>query len=167
MGLSKAFDIINRDLLLAKLRVYGFSASALNLFYSFLKNRKQKVVINNKTSSSEVVIASIPQGSIDGLHTFILFINDLILFLYTTVLNNYAERSNLCALGIDKEETKRVLVEDFQTVIYWFYENYMTLIKEKVKICMGEDVGENETSQIPRQQKMNSSKEVKILGITN
>ena len=69
MDLSKAFDTINYDLLLAKVRAYGLSASALNLLYSYLKYRKQKVVINNKTSSSEVVIADVPQGSIDGLLT--------------------------------------------------------------------------------------------------
>ena len=85
MDLSKAFDTINHDLLLAKLRAYGFSTSALNLLYSYLKYRKQKVVINNKTNSSEVVIAGVRQGSIDGPLLFNLFINDLILFLYTAV----------------------------------------------------------------------------------
>ena len=55
IDLSKAFDTINRDLLLAKLRVYIFSTSASNSLYSYLKNTLQKVVINNKTSSSEVV----------------------------------------------------------------------------------------------------------------
>ena len=63
-----------------------------------MKYRKQKVVINNRTSSSEVVIASVPQGSIDGLLLFNLFINDLSLFLYTTVLSNYADDNNLYAL---------------------------------------------------------------------
>ena len=82
---SKAFDTMNHDLLLAKLRAYGFSTSALNLLYSYLKYRKQKVVINNKTNSSEVVIAGVRQGSIDGPLLFNLFINDLILFLYTAV----------------------------------------------------------------------------------
>ena len=60
MDLSRAFDAINHDLLLAKLRAHGFSTSALDLFYSYLKNRKQNVVINNKTSSSEAVIAGAP-----------------------------------------------------------------------------------------------------------
>ena len=61
MDLSKVFDIINHGLFLAKLRAYGFS----NLLYSYLKIRNQKVVINNKTSSTEAVIAGVPQGSID------------------------------------------------------------------------------------------------------
>ena len=112
MDLSKAFNTVNHDLLLAKLRAYGFSTSTLNLLCSYLKNRKQKVVINNKTSSSKVVTAGVPQGSIDGLLRLILFINNLFLFLYTTVLSNYADDNNLYAIGNDKEETKRALVED-------------------------------------------------------
>ena len=166
MDLSKTFDTINDDLLLAKLRVYCFSTSALNLLYSYLKYRKQKVVINNKTSSSEVVIAGVPQGSIDGPLLFNLFINDLILFLYIAVLSNYADDNNLYAISNDKEETKRALVKDFQTVISWFYENSMILNSERCHyMCMGKDVKENETLQISRQQKMIYSKEVEILGI--
>ena len=50
--------------------------------------------------------------------------NDLILFLHTTVLSNYADDNNLYAIDNDKEETKRTLVKDLQKVINWFYENY-------------------------------------------
>ena len=66
MDLSKAFDTINHDLLLGELRAYDFLTSALNLLYTYLKNRKQMVLINNKTNSSEVVITGAPQASIDG-----------------------------------------------------------------------------------------------------
>ena len=68
MDLSKAFDTINNDLLLAKRRAPGFSTSALNLLCSYLKNRKQKVVINNKTSSSEVVIAGVADSVLLTVH---------------------------------------------------------------------------------------------------
>ena len=105
-----------------------------------LKYRKQKVVINSKTISSEVVIAAVPLGSIDGPLLFNLFINGLILFLYTTVLSKYADYNNLYAIGNDKEETERALIKDFQTVINWFYENCMILNTEKCHCkCMVKD----------------------------
>ena len=66
MDLSNAFDTINHDLLIAKLKADGFSKEALKLMKSYLKNWKQKVQINNKFSSERDVIAGVPQGSIDG-----------------------------------------------------------------------------------------------------
>ena len=96
-----------------------------------------------------IVVAGVPQGSIDSLLLFSLFVNDLILFLYTTVLSNYADDNNLYAIGNDKEEIKRALVKDFQTVINWFHENYMILNTEKCHyMCMGEDVEEKKTLRI-------------------
>ena len=65
MDLSKVFDTINHDLLLAKLKAYGFSLNAVKLMCSYLKNRKQQVQINNKFSSEKIVIAGVPQDSID------------------------------------------------------------------------------------------------------
>ena len=50
--INKAFDNVNRGLLSAKRKAYGFSTSALKLLHSYLKNGKQ-------TSSSEVVIAGV------------------------------------------------------------------------------------------------------------
>ena len=51
MDLFKAFDTINYDLLLAKLDAYGFGKSALDLFYSNLTNKKQRVKINTTFST--------------------------------------------------------------------------------------------------------------------
>ena len=57
------------------------------------------------------------------------------------MLSNYADDNNLYAIDINKEQTERVLVEDFQTVIDWFYESYMFLNTGKCHyMCMGKDV---------------------------
>ena len=95
MDLSKAFDTINHDLLIAKLKAYGFSKEALKLLRSYLKNWKQKVQINNKFSSERDVIAGVPQGSADGSLLFNLFINDLIFLIEQCTLSNYADDNNL------------------------------------------------------------------------
>ena len=57
MDFSKVFDIINQDLLLAKLKAYCFSKQALSFTCSYLKNRRQRVQINNKFSSLKEAIA--------------------------------------------------------------------------------------------------------------
>ena len=64
--LSKAFNCIAQDLLIAKLEAHGFSKSALRYVYSYLKNRKQCVRKNNTYSNCQKIISDVPQGSILG-----------------------------------------------------------------------------------------------------
>ena len=54
MDLSKAFDCLNHEQLLAKMHVYGFSRSALTLIHSGLSNRKQMVKMNGSSEESGV-----------------------------------------------------------------------------------------------------------------
>ena len=135
MDLSKAFDTINHDLLLAKLKAYGFSINALDLMCSYLKNRKQSVQINNSFSSTKKVQAGVPQGSIDGPLLFNLFINDSVLFLTDTFLSNYADDNNLHSIGKDRDIIKNLLRKDFRALTEWFFKNYMVLNQKNVTTC--------------------------------
>ena len=71
--LSKAFDCLSHELLLAKLHAYGFSIPALRLVYSYLKNRKQRTKINSAYSCWEEILFGVPQGSILGALLFNIF----------------------------------------------------------------------------------------------
>ena len=64
--LSKAFDCLPHDLIIAKLNAYGFSLSALRLIHDYLSNRKQRTKINLTYSSWEEILFGVPQGSILG-----------------------------------------------------------------------------------------------------
>ena len=74
--LSKAFDCIPHDLLIAKLSAYGLSSDSLCYIYSYLKDRKQCVQINNKQSEFDTIISGVPQGSIFGPILFNIFFKD-------------------------------------------------------------------------------------------
>ena len=76
IDLSKAFDCIPHDLLIAKLSAYGFDKTALKYIYSYLKKRQQCVRINNIYNGFEEIISGVPQSSIVGLILFNALLND-------------------------------------------------------------------------------------------
>ena len=77
IDLSKAFDCLSHELLLAKLHAYGFSILALRLVYNYLKNRKQRTKINSAYSYWEEILFGVPQGSILGPLLFNIFLCDI------------------------------------------------------------------------------------------
>ena len=80
-NLSKAFDSIPHDLLIAKLSADGLNSDSLCYINSYLKDRKQCVQINNKQSEFDTIISGIPLGSIFGPILFNIFFKDF-LFLF-------------------------------------------------------------------------------------
>ena len=108
MDVSKAFDIINYDLLIAKLKAYGFSRNALLFMLSYLKNGSQRVSINSLFSTWEEFIAGVPQGSILRTLLFNIFLNDIFYFENRSLLGNYADDNALYAFGFNLEVLKQV-----------------------------------------------------------
>ena len=82
---------------------------------SYLKNKRQRVQINNKFSSSKEVIAGILQGSIDGMLLFNLFINDLFFFIYFKTLSSYADDNNLFSTEAHIQLINQMLLSNFRT----------------------------------------------------
>ena len=97
MDLSKEFDCISHDLIIAKLAAYDVDDTALKLIFSYLKNRKQCVRINNTYSNFENIITGVPQGSIVGPLLFDFSINDLFFFFESSSIHNFADDNTLSA----------------------------------------------------------------------
>ena len=91
MDLSKAFDTINYDLLIAKHDAYGFGKSDLDLVYSYLTNRKQSVRINTTFSICTDLISGVRQGLVLGSLLFKIHLNYLFFFLQYINMCNFAD----------------------------------------------------------------------------
>ena len=124
LDLSKAFDAVDHDLLIAKLGAYSFQEDALVFIKGYFTNRQQRVCININFNMLEEINSGVPQGSILSLLLFKIFLNDLFFFLENSNINNYADDNTLYISGNDLEKVKQTLRQDFEIVSKWFYENY-------------------------------------------
>ena len=131
MDLSKAFDVIQYPLLLAKLKAYGLDKDSCALFRHYLSNRQQRVKIGDTFSSWEGVKRGVPQGSVLGPILFNIFINDLFYHVKRANLNAYADDHQIYYSDTDPVALEECLCKEVEVANQWYSENGMIVNKSK------------------------------------
>ena len=70
IDLSKAFDIVDHQILISKLNNYGVKGKNLSSFKNYLENRKQYLNYSNDVTNLAQIKCGVPQGSILDLYYF-------------------------------------------------------------------------------------------------
>ena len=163
MDLSKAFDTLDHDLLIAKLHAYGFEKSALQLIKSYLCGRWQRTKINSSYSTWSELLSGVPQGSVLGPLLFNLFINDLF-FIVKTDICNYADDSTPYVTDMKLETLMEKLECAASTAVEWFRYNGMKLNSSKCHLIVCGHKFEHMLTKIDNSLIIESF-QVKLLGI--
>ena len=107
LDLKKAFDMVDHELLLRKLYLYGIKGLALTWFTSYLRNRLQFCKVNNVTSSPSLVRCGVPQVSNLGPLLFLLYVNDLPNCLQNSTPSMFADDTNLTVVVKQQKMEKK------------------------------------------------------------
>ena len=133
LDLSAAFDLVDSDLLLQKLKAYGFDDDSLLWVHSYLTNRYQAVWIDHALSDFLPCKVGVPQGSNLGPLFFLIFFNDLPQSLNCET-DAYADDTTLTVSGESVEEIGAKMTENCELVSTWMAENKLKLNADKTHI---------------------------------
>ena len=136
VDLSKAFDTLDRNILLKKLEHYGIRGVALQWFESYLTNRKQFVFVNDISSSVKDITYDVPQGSILGPLLFILYINDIVNCSDVLQFILFADDTNIFYSNLDCVILEAVLNIELAKLAEWFRANKLSLNVQKIIILL-------------------------------
>ena len=135
LDFKKAFDLIDHDKLLEKLTFYKCSELTVSCFRSYLCDHGQMVTILGSNSSFKTIARGVPQGSILGPILFLVFINDLRLYMNHCNSYLFADDTTLHTLGKTIPEIQHKLQMDLNSVTDWCTTNCMVLNPKKTT-CM-------------------------------
>ena len=135
--LSKVFDCIPHDLIIAKLEAYGFHIDTLKLIHNYLSNRKQRVKVNDTYNSWKNISYGVPQGSIPSPLLFNIHLCDLFYFLEDLDIANYADGPTIYTVKEKKKESVISALETSSSLLFgWFNNNFMKANSDKSHLIM-------------------------------
>ena len=135
LDFSKAFDLVNHNILLEKLKIYLNNSDTVHFFGSFLEKRSQKVHVHGAYSSKKVVKCGVPQGSVLGPILFSMYVNDLPLTFSNSSVECHmlADDTTIHTQNSSIYTIQHTLVDTLREISSWCTENLMVLNPSKSK----------------------------------
>ena len=164
MDLSKAFDTLNHDLLIAKLHAYGFDIKTLKLLHSFLTKRWQRTKVNSSFSTWSELLQGVPQGSVLGPILFNIYLNDLFYLTEMTQVCNFPDDTTFYVCDKDLNILINRIEHDTSLAVEGFENNFMKLNQDKCHLLVSEHKHETVWAKIGEAEIWESNKQ-KMLGI--
>ena len=134
IDLSKAFDTVNHDIIITKLKYYGVKNTNIKWFKSYLSSRKQFIAYDQAEQTSMTnIICGVPQSSILGPLLFLIYVNDL--YKASTILNPimFADDTNLFHSHSDIKTLFQIVNKELTNINKWFQANKLSLNAKKTK----------------------------------
>ena len=136
LDLCEAFDAVNHNILLEKLKAYGIQSENLKWFRSYLSNRKQFILYDDFKTEVKIVKCGVPQGSMLGSLLFLNFVNDL--SNSTKVLDPvlFADDTNLFCSDSNIRTLFETANQELSQINDWFLPKKLSLNVEKTKYML-------------------------------
>ena len=166
MDLSKAYDCLPHDLLIAKLGAHDLGHGSLNLLLDYLSFRKQKTKVGSAYSKWSNIRRGIPQGSILDPLLFNIFINDIFMIVEQSDICNFADDNTVYSCGKSLPDIKENLVSDTKSILNWFRLNSLKANPGKFKFMILGDKSHHKHELKINSIKVEASDDVLLLGIT-
>ena len=163
---SKAFDLVDHDILLRKLEHYGIRGIALKWMESYLKNREQFVFVNGSSSTKLNIKYGVPQGSILGPLLFIIYANDLPLISQIAHFIMYADDANIIITGDSVQSVLTLADELVLKLISWVDSNGLCLnLKKTQYMIFSRSKVQLDSPLVIANTRIERVKEVRFLGV--
>lgn len=136
LDFRRAFETVDRRLLLEKLRKYGLRGDVLDWFREYIMNRCQETRYMDNTSSARESQYGVPQGTVLGPGLFIVYINDLAGYLNKCSIQLFADDTLLYIEGDDVETMVRTINSELTLVYEWLLMNGLVVNIQKTKFMV-------------------------------
>ena len=133
---SKAFDLVDHNILLHKLWHYGIRGKAHDWFRSYLSNRTQFVSVEDRISNTKGIRYGVPQGSVLGPLLFILYINDLPNISDKVRFILYADDANIVITADSEAEIISIFEVFCRDLVKWVNVNGLFLNIKKTNFMV-------------------------------